>query len=104
AKAAGKDSAAFSMYLADPAFVFPSVTADKTVKFEVINSANTTFITKDFTSIVTFTTTVDKKSGLTTYKLKSGKDTASPIGKFAYDSKSGKLAVAFKGLTLTGNL
>lgn len=104
AKAAGKDSASFSMYLGDPAFTPPSAPNDKSVRFRVSNSAGTVVMDKDFTSIVTVASTTDKATGAKVYKLKSGKDTTAPSGKLTYDSKSGKFAVAFKGLSLASGL
>jgi hypothetical protein len=100
AKAAGKDAATFAMYLGDPAFTPPSAPNDKTVRFRVSNSGGTVIMDKDFTAIVSVTSTTDKATGAKVYKLKSGKDTAAPTGKLAYDSKSGKFGVALKGLTL----
>ena len=104
AKAAGKDSAAFSMFLGDPAFTPPSSPNDKTVRFRVSNSSGTVIIDKDFSAIITVTSTTDKATGAKVYKLKSGKDTAAPVGKLAYDSKSGKFAVALKGLSLSSGV
>jgi hypothetical protein len=101
-KGAAKDSASFSMLLGDPAFVFPSLADNKTVRFRMFNLLGATVIDKDFTSIVTFTVSTDKATGAKTYKLKSGKDAVAPAGKFSYDSKSGKLTVAVKGATLAG--
>jgi hypothetical protein len=104
AKAAGKDAVAFSMLLGDPAFTPPSDPNDKTVRFRATNSSGTLIIDKDFTAITTVTSTTDKATGAKVYKLKSGKDATAPIGKFAYDSKSGKLTVALKGLDLASKL
>ena len=104
AKAAGKDAAAFSMYLGDPAFTPPTAPNDKTVRFRVSNSSGTVIMDKDFTAIITVTSATDKATGAKTYKLKSGKDTTAPIGKLAYDSKSGKFSVALKGVSLAGGL
>jgi len=103
-KAAKKDSAMWGMYLGDPGFRFPSDSGSKTVRFRVINSSNQEVMNKDFSAIVTATSSVDKTTGVTVYKMKSGKDSATPAGKFSYDSKSGKLAVALKGLSLAGLL
>jgi hypothetical protein len=103
-KAATKDSASFSMLLGSPSFVYPATGDVKTVLFRLYNSSGTLVVEKDFTSIVTFTTATDKATGAKVYKLKSGKDAAAPVGKFSYDSKSGKMTVAFKGLSLGGLL
>lgn len=92
------------MLLGDPAFTPPSDPNDKTVHLRVTNSSGTLFIDKDFTAIVTVTSATDKATGTTVYKLKSWKDTTAPLGKFAYDSKSGKLTVALKGLDLASKL
>jgi hypothetical protein len=93
-KAPAKDSALFSMLLADPTFAFPAPSGNKTVKFKVTNSAGVTVIDKDFTAIATFSTG----------KFKTGKDAAVPAGKFGYDSLKGKMAVALKGASLSGLL
>lgn len=109
AKAANKDSAQYAMLLADPGFVFPGLTTngntDSSCRVQVFN-AGAIVIDKTFTSLVTSTTGTDRKSGLKTYKLKSGKDTVTTntLSKFSYDSGSGKLALALKNLTLTGAL
>ncbi|HYG74319.1 MAG TPA: Ig domain-containing protein, partial [Planctomycetota bacterium] len=101
-KAAGKDSLALSMLLADPSFGLTSngnlPASGFTVKFSMTSTSTKQKIAEDFTGIVTSTL----KSGV--YKLKSGKDATAPIGKFQYDSKSGKLAVSLKSATLTGVL
>jgi len=102
AGAAGKDSLSFGFLLGDPAFEFPnSQTQSKSARFRILNSAGETVIDRDFTDIVTATSSVDSKSGATTFKLKSGKDTQTPAVKFSYDSKSGKGTVAFSKATIT---
>jgi len=101
-KGVGKDSASFSMLLGDPSFVFPSLADNKTARFRLLNSAGTVLVDKDFTSIVTSTVATDSATGAKVYKLKSGKDATSPVGKFSYDSKSGKLTVALKSATIAG--
>jgi hypothetical protein len=109
AKTANKDSAAYTMLLADPGFVFPGLSTngntDTTCRLQVFNGS-TVVIDKTFTTLVTSTAGVDKKSGQKTYKLKSGKDTVTTntLSKFSYDSGSGKLSLALKNLTLTGPL
>ena len=106
-KAATKDSLSFSMLLGNPAFVYPAGQAPnevKTVQFKLYNSAGTLVANEDFTNIVTFTVATDKATGAKVYKLKRGKDATAPIGKFTYDSKSGKMMVSLKGMTLTGLL
>jgi len=90
--AAGKDSVKFALLLGDPAFQFPG--ASSTVRFRITNSAGITVVDKDFTSLATFA------AG----KFKSGKDTASPIGKFSYDSSKGKMSVSLSKATLSGLL
>lgn len=104
-KAAGKDSATYALLLGDPGFVFPSVTSngnDKTFRFQVLNGT-TTVIDKTFTSLVTETTGTDKKTGAKTYKFKGGKDPSktNALSKFSYDSGSGKMSIALKGLSLS---
>ena len=93
-KAAGKDSVNFSMLLGDPAFQFPGASGSKTVRFRVTNSAGKIVVDKDFTSIAAFS------KG----KFKSGKDSASPAGKFSYDSKKGMMRVVLSKATLTSLL
>jgi len=101
AGAAGKDSLGFGFLLGDPAFEFPnSQTQSKSARFRILNSSGETVIDRDFTDLVTATSSVDSKSGVTTYKLKSGKDAQMPAVKFSYDSKSGKGSVAFSKATL----
>jgi hypothetical protein len=103
-KAAGKDAAAFSLFLGDPAFVFPSAADDKTVLLRVYNASGAPVLEKDFTTIVTATSAKDRLTNAVIYKLKSGKDATAPFGKFAYDSKSGKMKITVKGLSLSGLL
>jgi len=104
AKAAAKDSLAFSMLLGDPNFGLTSSGTISTagtstpVIFKITSTATKASLQKVFTGLVTTTL----KAGV--YKMKSGKDSGTPSGKFAYDSKSGKLSVALKGATLTSLL
>jgi len=93
------------MLLGDPSFVYAAkASQSKTVRFKLYNSAGTAIADKDFPAIVTFSTSTDKATGTTLCKLKSGKDTTAPVGKFTYDSKSGKMMVSLKGMTLSGLL
>lgn len=92
--AAGKDSVKFSLLLGDPSFLFPGTSNSTTVRFRITNSAGIAVADKDFTALATFA------GG----KFKSGKDTASPIGKFSYDSSKGKMSVSLSKATLTGLL
>ena len=94
AKAAGTDSATFSLLLKDPAFQYPGTGGETTVRFRVLNAAGDAVVDKDFTAIVT------ALSG----KFKTSKDTTAPVGKFSYDSLKGKASVTIKNATLTGLL
>ena len=104
-KAATKDSLSFAMFMGDPQFVYPvgqQPNEVKTVKVKVTNSSGAVIVDKDFTAIMSYSVTTDAATGKKVYKLKSGKDGTAPPGKFTYDSKSGKMVAALKGMTLAG--
>jgi len=103
-KGATKDLMSFSMLMGNPNFKYPTDAGTKTVRFRVMNAAGTLVADKDFTAIVGYSTSVDTATNTTVYKLKSGKDSTAPLGKFTYDSKSGKMVAALKGMTLLGLL
>ena len=95
------DSATFNMLLADPAFAYIPGSSD--LEFRVIISdTSLVAIDKVFTSLVTSKTTTDKKTGVTLFKLTSSKDATTPntLTKFSYDSKTGKVTLSLKNLTL----
>lgn len=90
----GKDSAAFTMWLGDPAFAFPGTSGANTVRVRVTNSLNQLVVDKDLTK------GVSSNAG----KLISGKDSASPGGTFSYDSKKGSMSFKLSKATLAGLL
>jgi len=90
----GKDSVKFSLLLGDPAFQYPGASTASTVRFRVTSNAGISVVDKDFSSIAAF-------SG---GKFKTAKDTATPGGKFSYDSSKGKMSVSLSKATLTGLL
>ena len=93
-KTAGKDSIKLSLLLGDPAFQFPGASGAKSVRVRMTDNAGKTIVDKDFTSLATFA------KG----KFKSGKDSATPAGKFSYDSSKGKMSAALSKATLAGLL
>jgi len=99
AKAAGKDTAALSLLLADPAFAYASGTS--AMRIRILNGT-TVIIDKTFTTLVTGTESTDAKTGQKVFKLKSGKDAeaTNTLSKFSYDSKSGKMTLGLKALSL----
>lgn len=90
----GKGSANFAMFMGDPKFVFPSASANKTVRVRVTNVVNQIVVDKDLTSLAVF------KAG----KFTSLKDTAKPAGKFTYDKKTGKMSFALSNATFNSAL
>ncbi|MGD0089958.1 MAG: IPT/TIG domain-containing protein [Planctomycetota bacterium] len=110
AKTTNKDSAQYSMLLAIPNFAYPPVSANKTIRFRVLNGS-TTLIDKTLststgapTPLVSWTVGTDKKTLLPVTKFKGVKDSAATntLAKFSYDSGSGVLQLALKNLTLSG--
>jgi hypothetical protein len=100
AKAAGKDGASFAMLLADPSFTYTSTTSPVRIR---VFDGTTLLIDKTLTTLVSGTESTDSKTGVKVFKLKGGKDAEAinTLSKFSYDSKSGKLSLSLKNLTLT---
>ena len=97
------DSATFNMLLADPAFAYIPGSSDLEFRISFADTGIVA-IDKNFTTLVTGKTAVDKTTGATLFKLKNIKDLAATntLTKFLYDSKTGKLTLSLKNLTLVG--
>ncbi len=99
-KGGGKDSAKFTLFLADPAFAY----AQGTPISLTIMDGDATYIAKgDFSSLITIKPTVSK--GVTTYAIKqSAKDTATStvLKQFAYSTKNGKMSISLASMTIAG--
>lgn len=111
-----KDSAALTMYLADPSLLadFPFATCDKVtpncnqppVGLRLYNGTNV-LLDKDLTTLVAATRTEDKNA-LPIYKMKKVVKTDPAVdnilSSFSFDSKKGLLKVGLKNLVLASPL
>lgn len=100
----GMDQAAFALLLGDPSFTF--VAGTSVMRFRML-LGTTVLVDKTFTTLVvskesTIVNPADASGTIKIFKLKGIKDTAATdlLGKFSYDSKSGKMALALKNSNL----
>ena len=98
-KAPKADSLALKMYFSDPLFQYPSKSGSKTLRIRLLNGP---IAIADKTFEATSKSAIDKVTKLTSYKLKNikSKDKVNVLSAFSLDSRTGKAAIALKGLTL----
>jgi hypothetical protein len=98
---AGKDSVKLSLLLSDQNLVYE--TAVTVLKVRILDGS-TELLSKEFTLLGTGTTSTDRATGATVYKLKALKDPdpLNHLAKFSYASNSGKMTLNLSGLTLVG--
>ncbi len=112
-----KDTAQFSMYLADPSLLtdFVFAVCDKKVNQDCnqpqvsirLYDGINLLLEKDLTSLLAATRTEDK-NGLISYKMKkvvkTDPETENTLSSFSFDSKKGLLKVGVKNLSLASSL